>query len=66
MVLISELVASTEGIGYFVLQSQRSFAIADMWSGVILLGLIGIAINAIFLVVERKLLKWDIARNQAN
>jgi ABC-type nitrate/sulfonate/bicarbonate transport system permease component len=66
MVLISELVASTEGVGYFVLQSQRSFAIADMWSGVILLGLIGIAINAAFLVVERKLLKWDVARNQVS
>ena len=38
LMVISEMVASTNGIGYFVLQSQRSFAIPEMWSGILLLG----------------------------
>ena len=41
LMVISEMVASTNGIGYFVLQSQRSFAIPEMWSGILLLGLLG-------------------------
>jgi ABC-type nitrate/sulfonate/bicarbonate transport system permease component len=58
LMVISEMVASSNGIGYFVLQSQRSFAIPEMWSGIILLGLLGYAFNAVFLLVERRVLAW--------
>jgi ABC-type nitrate/sulfonate/bicarbonate transport system permease component len=58
LMVISEMVASTNGIGYFVLQSQRSFAIEEMWSGIILLGILGYALNAAFVVVERRVLRW--------
>ena len=58
LMVISEMVASSNGIGYFVLQSQRSFAIPEMWSGIILLGLLGYTFNAIFLLVERRALAW--------
>ena len=58
LMVISEMVASSNGIGYFVLQSQRSFAIPEMWSGIILLGLLGYAFNAVFLMLERRALAW--------
>jgi ABC-type nitrate/sulfonate/bicarbonate transport system permease component len=58
LMVISEMVASSNGIGYFVLQSQRSFAIPEMWSGIILLGLLGYLFNAIFLLIERRVLAW--------
>jgi|tagenome__1003787_1003787.scaffolds.fasta_scaffold20976552_6 ABC-type nitrate/sulfonate/bicarbonate transport system permease component len=58
LMVISEMVASSNGIGYFVLQSQRSFAIPEMWSGIILLGLLGYVFNAGFLLVERRVLAW--------
>lgn len=58
LMVISEMQASTNGIGFFVLQSQRSFAIPDMWSGILLLGLLGYASNALFVVVERRVLRW--------
>ncbi len=58
LMVISEMVASTNGIGYFVLQSQRTFAIPEMWSGIILLGILGYALNGIFVVVERRVLRW--------
>jgi ABC-type nitrate/sulfonate/bicarbonate transport system permease component len=51
-------VASTNGIGYFVLQSQRTFAIPEMWSGIILLGILGYAFNGVFVLLERRLLRW--------
>jgi ABC-type nitrate/sulfonate/bicarbonate transport system permease component len=58
LMVISEMVASSNGIGYFILQSQRSFAITEMWSGIVLLGLLGYLFNALFTVVERRVLAW--------
>jgi ABC-type nitrate/sulfonate/bicarbonate transport system permease component len=52
------MVASTNGIGYFVLQSQRTFAIPEMWSGILLLGILGYAFNGAFVLIERRVLRW--------
>ena len=58
LMVISEMVASTNGIGFFVLQSQRSFAIPEMWSGILLLGLLGYVLNVAFVLIERRVLAW--------
>ena len=58
LMVISEMVASTNGIGFFVLQSQRSFAIPEMWSGILLLGLLGYLLNVVFVLIERRVLAW--------
>jgi ABC-type nitrate/sulfonate/bicarbonate transport system permease component len=58
LMVISEMVASTNGIGFFVLQSQRSFAIPEMWSGILLLGILGYVLNVLFLLIERRVLAW--------
>jgi ABC-type nitrate/sulfonate/bicarbonate transport system permease component len=60
LMVISEMVASTNGIGYFILQAQRSFAITEMWSGILLLGVLGYVLNVLFTVVERRILAWHI------
>ena len=33
LVVISEMVGSTDGIGYFILDSQRRFKVAQMYAG---------------------------------
>jgi ABC-type nitrate/sulfonate/bicarbonate transport system permease component len=58
MMVVTELVAATEGIGFVTLNAQQSFRITEMWSGMILLGLLGAALNAAFLVLERRILRW--------
>jgi ABC-type nitrate/sulfonate/bicarbonate transport system permease component len=58
LMVVSEMVASTNGIGYFVLQSQRTFAIPEMWSGIILLGILGYVLNAVFVQIENRVLRW--------
>jgi ABC-type nitrate/sulfonate/bicarbonate transport system permease component len=58
LMVVSEMVASSNGIGYFVLQSQRSFDIPEMWSGILLLGILGYTLNGIFVLVERRVLRW--------
>ncbi len=58
LMVVSEMVASRDGVGYFVLESQRRFAIADMWAGILLLGIIGYVSNFLFVRAERRLLNW--------
>lgn len=58
LMVVSEMVASTNGIGYAILQSQRLFAVADMWAGIIALGLLGYLINGLLVMTERRILGW--------
>ncbi|GLZ05535.1 nitrate ABC transporter permease [Actinomadura sp. NBRC 104412] len=58
LMVVSEMVASDNGVGYFVLESQRSFAIPEMWTGIVLLGVLGFVLNWLFLLVESRMLFW--------
>ncbi|GAA2029409.1 ABC transporter permease [Yaniella flava] len=58
LMVISEMFASSAGLGYTIIQFQRSFAIPEMWSGIVVLGLIGVIMSFIFQIVERNVLKW--------
>jgi sulfonate transport system permease protein len=60
MMVVSELIASTSGIGFFILDAQQRFAITEMWTGVIVLGLIGSALTLVFLAIEHIVLRWYI------
>jgi uncharacterized membrane protein YidH (DUF202 family) len=46
------------GFGFTIVQFQRSFAIPEMWSGIILLGLLGFALSLVFRLAERRALRW--------
>lgn len=57
-IVVSELYAATNGIGYFLVISQRLFRIDDVWSAMMLLALLGLLFNAIFGIVELRFLRW--------
>jgi len=56
--IVSEFLASTDGVGYVVLQAQQGFAPARMWAGILVLGLLGYVLNALFVAVEGIVLRW--------
>ncbi len=58
LMVASELLGSSEGIGYFLLQAQRQFRMADMWATMVLLGIVGYALNVAFQYVEHHVLAW--------
>lgn len=58
LMVISEMVAATDGIGFQIVQAQRTFRILDMWAGILLLSILGYALNAALLGVERSVLRW--------
>lgn len=58
VMISSEMLGSTQGIGFLTIQAQQSFAITDMWAGMLLLGVLGVLFNVLFVVVERRVLRW--------
>ena len=58
LMVISVMFASSEGLGFTIVQFQRSFAIPEMWSGIVVLGLIGVAMSFMFQWAERRILGW--------
>jgi ABC-type nitrate/sulfonate/bicarbonate transport system permease component len=58
LMVVSELVASTGGIGFIILQSQQVFATPTMWAGIVVLGVLGYVLNWAFGLVERRVLRW--------
>lgn len=65
LMVISELFAAEDGIGYLLIQFQRGFAIADMWTAIIVLGLLGIALATLLRLFEWRALRWYRGLRQA-
>jgi ABC-type nitrate/sulfonate/bicarbonate transport system permease component len=58
MMIVAELDFSSRGIGYEMSAAQSTFNVPLMWAIIVLLGILGIVLNAIFNVLERSFLSW--------
>ncbi|MBM7078710.1 ABC transporter permease subunit [Micromonospora sp. MMS20-R1-14] len=58
LMVISEMFASSAGLGYRIAYFQRNYLVAEMWSGILLLGGVGVLLAVVFGVVERRVLRW--------
>lgn len=58
LMVISELIAATNGVGFRILQAQRQFKMVDLWAGLVVLGAMGAALNAVLALIERRVLRW--------
>jgi ABC-type nitrate/sulfonate/bicarbonate transport system permease component len=58
LVVISEMVGSTDGIGYFILDSQRRFRVTQMYAGMLSLAILGYMLNQLFNLLYRVLMGW--------
>ena len=54
----AEMFAGTDGLGFFIIFAQATYRISEMYSGVFVLGLLGYAVNLLFLLFERRILAW--------
>jgi sulfonate transport system permease protein len=57
--VVGEMIASQSGLGQAILLAARSFRASELFAGIVLLGLIGFASNALLALAEKKLLKWQ-------
>jgi ABC-type nitrate/sulfonate/bicarbonate transport system permease component len=58
VMVLSEYFASTDGVGYVLLISKNTFDFNPMWAAILLIGVLGYLLNALFLLVERHVLAW--------
>lgn len=64
VMIASEMLGSSTGLGSMTLLAQQSFAITDMWAGILTLGVLGYATTALFVLFRRRVLRWYIASQQ--
>jgi len=58
LMVISEMFAASNGIGFTIIQFQQTFAIPEMWGGIILLGLVGLVSAVLFHLAQTHILRW--------
>jgi ABC-type nitrate/sulfonate/bicarbonate transport system permease component len=58
VMVISEMVGEPGGIGSVILGAQRTYRMADMWAGILLLGMLGYVLNALLALVESRVTSW--------
>jgi sulfonate transport system permease protein len=56
--VVANMFASNAGLGYFVVNAQATFNVVGTWSGVMIIGLLGLAANGVFLLTEHRVLRW--------
>jgi ABC-type nitrate/sulfonate/bicarbonate transport system permease component len=56
--VIAEMLAGNNGIGFFVLDAERSFRIPEMYAGVFSLAVVGYLVNRIFVFLESSVMAW--------
>lgn len=61
LVVVAEMMAGTGGVGYLILDMQRSFRVADMYAWIVILALLGWALNALFMRFEGRVTHWSFA-----
>jgi ABC-type nitrate/sulfonate/bicarbonate transport system permease component len=58
LAILSEMIVSNDGLGYFTLLAERTFKVPDMYAGIFTLALFGYLLNRLFLMGESKLIRW--------
>lgn len=58
LTVISEMVAGNSGIGFLILEAERTFRVAEMYGFILALAALGYGLNRAFLGVERRVLAW--------
>ncbi|WP_340536916.1 ABC transporter permease [Nocardioides sp. GXZ039] len=58
VVVIAEMVGSTEGLGHAILRAQQTFEVRDMWFGTIVIGSLGYVVTVVYRWLCWVLLRW--------
>ncbi len=56
--VVAEMIAGSEGIGYYIMTMQYAMRPSDMYAAIFLLAALGYGLNLILLAIEHRLLHW--------
>lgn len=54
-VLVAEMIATQQGLGYMIVRAQASYQPELVIGGMLVVGVVGYALNAVFMVLQRRL-----------
>lgn len=58
LVTTAEMIAGGQGLGFFILDEERSLRNGNMYAGIILVSLLGYLFNRLFLLLEGGVMRW--------
>jgi ABC-type nitrate/sulfonate/bicarbonate transport system permease component len=58
LAVVSEMLSGIDGFGFYINEGQSLFNIPQMWVGIIVIGILGYVLNALFVLVEHRVLGW--------
>jgi ABC-type nitrate/sulfonate/bicarbonate transport system permease component len=58
LAVVIGMLAGNTGIGYYILNAQQTFNIQQLLAAVLTIAVIGYALNTIFLIIERRSMRW--------
>ncbi|MCX7745370.1 MAG: ABC transporter permease [Clostridia bacterium] len=66
VLVAAEMLGANSGLGFLIFYSEQKYDIAEMYSGILMISLLGITINYLIVAMERRLLVWKEAESKAN
>ncbi|GGA72943.1 nitrate ABC transporter permease [Pseudoclavibacter endophyticus] len=58
IVMVVAEMTSSSGLGYNVVNAQRTYNFLDMWAGILVLGILGYVLNTVLALVENRVTRW--------
>jgi ABC-type nitrate/sulfonate/bicarbonate transport system permease component len=58
LVTTAEMVAGSQGLGFFILDEERALRTVNMYAGILFVAIVGYGLNASFRAIEKRLMKW--------
>jgi ABC-type nitrate/sulfonate/bicarbonate transport system permease component len=53
-----EMIAGNDGLGFYILDMERSFQFPEMYAGIVFIGILGYILNNLFLRLTSGIMKW--------
>ena len=58
ILIAAEMVGAKAGLGYLINYAQYNFAVPDMYAGIITISAIGLVVNQVLIITERRFSTW--------
>lgn len=59
LLIVTEMMGSNSGLGWFILYSQENYRIEWIFSGAVMIAILGLAIDLLLEFAEKKLVVWE-------
>ncbi len=58
VLVAAEMLGANSGLGFLIFYSEQKYDIAEMYSGILMISVLGVMINYLIVALERRLLVW--------